>query len=140
MRVRLEYLGESDVTHISSDYGLCARKGRGKGEEDDDGEGEHKENGDGGDREEEEEEEGGKEERKGPERSVYEVFNRRTFGLTEKDIVLDVHGCVQELLQKDREAERRGKRAAAAESRAKKKKKGGGGGGGGRNDEEEEEE
>ena len=72
-----------------------------------------------------------------PESNVYEVFNKRTFGLTEKDIVLDVHGCVQELLQKDRESERRRKRLAAAEGRAKKK---GRKGATGRSDDKEEEE
>ena len=49
-----------------------------------------------------------------PRGKLHEVWNRRTFGLTEKEILLDVHGCAHELLQKDREAERKGKRRAVA--------------------------
>ncbi len=120
VRVRLEYLGESEARQICSDYGLSMGRSKTKNDDDDEG-----------DKEEEEVD------KMDPESNVYEVFNKRTFGLTEKDIVLDVHGCVQELLQKDRESERRRKRLAAAEGRAKKK---GRKGATGRSDDKEEEE
>ena len=78
---------------ICTDYGLWSRQPE---DEDQDDDGDKKEDED----EEDEDEEGGgdkiaQRKRGGGGGPFYEVYNRRTFGISEKDIVLDVHGCVQ---------------------------------------------
>ncbi len=101
LKIKLEYLNESDVTRICSDYGVSAK--RELNDDDDD--------------ENDDDDDDDDDDKTNKKSSVYVIRNSRTFGLSEKDIVLDCHGCAQELLQKDREAERRGRRAAAAEGR-----------------------